>query len=274
MSKERDFLYDNPPLAEVIAEIHWELVPLMSMPGGGVDPSFEPFSRSIKTILADSGYTHIERMIPDQVPLEFLAHKVVSRFRTGANTWPLFQIGPGLLTANIVPPYEGWRSFVPTLKLGFEALHRAYPSASTHLRIKRMELRYIDAFTKVHGMEHQGDFIRSTLKLGTDLPDGIRRHAANVPDPILQTGQTRMRLQAPSDSIGAVAYETGTAGNQPAVVLTFTVVKELTAGLTTSPEAMLAWFDAAHEVVREWFDALLPDEIKRRFGSKRHIQAH
>jgi uncharacterized protein (TIGR04255 family) len=140
MSKERDFLYDNPPLAEVIAEIHWELVPLKSVPGGGVDPSFEPFSGAINGIFADNGYTHIERMIPDQVPLEFLAHKVVSRFRTSANKWPLFQIGPGLLTVNIVPPYQGWSSFAPALKLGFEALHKAYPSASTHLRIKRMEV--------------------------------------------------------------------------------------------------------------------------------------
>ena len=124
------------------------------------------------------------------------------------------------------------------------------------------------------GMDHEGDFIRSTLKLGTNLPDRMQRHAANVADPVLQTGQTRIRLQAPADSTGAVAYEVGTANNKPAVVLTFTVIKEIAGGQVTAPDTMLAWFDAAHGVVHEWFDALLPDEVKQRFGNKRPIQAH
>jgi uncharacterized protein (TIGR04255 family) len=103
----KEFVYDKPPLIEVICEIRWRLQPLVSAPGTAIDPHFSSFSDDFTNMCKTSSFSLVERINPENVPVEFLAGHPIYRFRKQQNQWPLFQIGPGLLTVNDVPPL--WR---------------------------------------------------------------------------------------------------------------------------------------------------------------------
>src|SRR3972149_1548349 len=102
-----DFVYESPPLVEVIAEVHWHIERLLTVPDGGLDPHFADLLAGLVKALPDAGFATIERLSPAELPIELLADKPIMRFWPGPNQWPVVQVGPGVMTVNIVPPYEG-----------------------------------------------------------------------------------------------------------------------------------------------------------------------
>jgi uncharacterized protein (TIGR04255 family) len=145
-----DFLYQNAPLIEVITELHWSLQPLIAIPNAAIDPHFAILSSKFTELARETGFVHVERLLPEQIPLEMMPHRAVFRFRRAAETWPLFQVGPGVFTANIVPPYQGWGDFRQSISSGLDLLLASYPLRPSYFRIEKLELRYIDGFTKRH----------------------------------------------------------------------------------------------------------------------------
>jgi uncharacterized protein (TIGR04255 family) len=148
---DSNFVYENPPLGEVVAELFWKLTPLVSMPGAAIDPFFEPTLERFTNAVAKVGFASTERVIPVGVPLELVAGQPVSRFRQRANSWPLYQLGAGLFTCNVVPPYGGWSIFRETLAEGIRALFEAFPAASIQLKLDVLRLRYINGFDAAQG---------------------------------------------------------------------------------------------------------------------------
>jgi len=105
-----DFVYKRAPLIEVIAEIHWNLKPLGSAPEAKIDPYFDLFKEAFSEVIKDT-LPFEERLVPIEIPVEFLSGQPHLRFRSKQGGWPLVQIGPGVMTINIVPPYNGWVEF-------------------------------------------------------------------------------------------------------------------------------------------------------------------
>lgn len=214
----KDFLYANAPLAEVIAEIHWKLDPIQAVPNAAIDPHYAGFESDFQAACAEKGFTNVERTVPDQVPREFLGHQVVRRYRKGPGVWPLFQTGPGILAMNIVPPYKGWQEFSPFVLEGIELLFLTYPIPERYLKIEKLHLRYIDAFTEDHGVTDRAEFVRSDLRMARELPAGVLHHAANTEEPVLQTAEATVSLTRPENSKGHIKIDTGHSGNRPAVI--------------------------------------------------------
>ncbi len=267
----RDFLYENPPLIEVIAEIHWKLVPLQIGPGTAIDPHREAFALAFAKACAQNGFTVEETVVPNNVPRELLGHRVVRRFRREASGWPLFQIGPGVVTANIVPPYEGWRVFLPLVRLAANMLFESYPLPERYLSIESMELRYIDAFTETHGVDDRAQFIRDDLGMASRVPDPIMSLAAETDEPVQQTASTVLNLRNPANSIAALSVENGTASDRPAVIATFRARTTGNHLQQISPGEIEAWFDDAHEIVKHWFEQVVSDRVMERMGPKREL---
>ena len=149
MAKRR--LYKNAALVEVIAELHWELKPIQIAPGAKVDPFYDLFREKFFAAAKAKGFAFQETIIPKEVPAELLPNKPRERLRASEGAWPLYQIGPGIFTVNVVPPYSGWLDFRKTLAEGLKLLIESYPSAEQYMKVTHLELRYIDAFTSRHG---------------------------------------------------------------------------------------------------------------------------
>jgi uncharacterized protein (TIGR04255 family) len=170
VTEPADFVYENAPLIEVIAEIRWNLVALASMPGAAVDPMFGRASGRFTDAVGKLGYTHVERLIPPEVPQEVVAYQPVLRHRREANRWPLFQIGPGVFTVNVTMPYKGWNAFQEVIQLGLQALDQTYGLSKGLIELASLQLRYVNGFTAKHGMVNYADFCTTDLRLAVAPP--------------------------------------------------------------------------------------------------------
>jgi uncharacterized protein (TIGR04255 family) len=258
-----DFTYERAPLVEVIAEAFWPLIPLSAIPGGAVDPFFPRASSNFREEAAALGFGFVEALVPPGVPMEMMPNQVVTRYRHRPDNWPLFQDGPGIFTVNMVPPYDGWGKFRSTLANGYAAASRAYQKAGrVETEVANLSLRYINAFTVVHGFDgKQALFLDRHLGLRIDvdreLPGGVRAE--------WDAREIQLVLHAPSAAPNGARFTLmaamGHVSEQPACVLELAI--------RGKPEGdVIAWFDQAREAIRLTFESLLSSELKARIGPK------
>jgi uncharacterized protein (TIGR04255 family) len=160
----------NSPLVEIIAEIRWgdgnpQAPALLA---SAIDDSI--YVR-LGIEVGKLGYHQLERTVPEGFPVPGGA--VIYRYRKAEgeqNT--LYQLGPGIFTANGLPPYNSWEEFLPVIESGLRALWRVAP-ISQELPIF-LSLRYLDAFTGDHldGMS-VGEFFKEIVGLEYDKPESF-----------------------------------------------------------------------------------------------------
>lgn len=126
--------FAKAPLVEIVAELRWQPSgqPLqLTQAGGGAgispavfigDTTLEEFFLGFASHVNQLGFPRAERLVPSGVPL--MPFRPVWRFRRSDNesAGVLYHIGPGLFSANAIPPYRSWRDFSPVVKSGVEAL--------------------------------------------------------------------------------------------------------------------------------------------------------
>lgn len=149
--------FRNAPLIEVIAELRWgpTFPPLLAAPGQqftlDADMSQnEEFFMHFGAECSLKGLQRAERIVPPGFPV--LPGQVVYRFRSGdRNVHNLLQVGPGVFTANALPPYE-WDTFERFLTEGIDTLLSARPKKEFEEQFATVNLRFVngfdDAFTK------------------------------------------------------------------------------------------------------------------------------
>ena len=121
-----------------------------------------------------------ERLIPVGFPL--LPFTVVYRFRKPPEAKGnfLYQIGPGLFSANALPPYRDWDSFRPIVREGVQALLASRPPAES-VPFATVVLRYIDLFTEEFTEGKQSlRFLNDVLGLRLELPSILREQISDI----------------------------------------------------------------------------------------------
>lgn len=261
-----DFLYTTAPLVEVIAEIHWELQPLLAIPNAALDPHFAVLSREFGRITRDAGYDFTERMIPEQMPTEMFPHMPLIRYRRSAKEWPLFQLGPGILTVNIVPPYNGWDNYRYYVRQAVDWLFLSYPLPHDYLKLKKLELHYLDGFTSRLGFKKFRQFINTSFVLSIDVPEHIAQ-LSNAPDDTVFQLEMQLPIGTPSDSLAVLKLAPGTVGTEQAVIMELLCRTEQMAERQDS-DSVLRWMDGAHGVLRRLFDVITSEPLKTAMGPK------
>jgi uncharacterized protein (TIGR04255 family) len=265
MTGTRELLYERAPLTEVVAELHWALTPLQVVPGAAIDPFYPSLEDRITAALAKNGFSHIETRVPDDVPREMLPHTVIRLFRTSPQKWPVYQVGPGVFTANVVPPYGGWSKFKPVIRSGLDHLLASYPDVS-HLKADRVILRYVNAFGPEYGLASHSDFINDVLGFTVNWPDGIIDVAGGSNDFAL-TGDLRVPIANLPGAFGLLSWKAGARPNgDKVVVLNLSVDAPLAANVDL--ELWLRTFDSAHEVISKWFEAIIAKKIRPLLGEE------
>lgn len=260
-----DYIYTRAPLVEVIAEVHWQLKPIPTSPEAKIDPYFELFKEQFLGWSSNKGFRHHEQLVPKEIPIELLADQVHLRLRTEQGRWPLYQIGPGVLTCNIVPPYKGWPEFRPHLDSGVGALFDHYPLSNKTLRVSRVELHYINLFTSDLGLDDYARFVGEELGAPSALPQQIREDY--VASGLTTVIDSRFQCRKPANSQGAIRISPGNANNRPAVVLEL-ICRKLPGPSVETHNSLIGWFDEAHLAIRSWFESQLSEPLKTRIGPK------
>jgi uncharacterized protein (TIGR04255 family) len=189
-----DFLYENAPLVEVIAEFRWDIQRIQSLPNAAIDPHFSKFEAEISSRLSAEGFGTIESLVPPNIPIELLANRVLKRFRPQPDKWPVFQIGPGLFTVNMTPPYGGWTQFRKILERGVDYLLASYPMPEDYLHFRQFELKYIDAFTERHGFKEMRSFLSDYMNINIAVPNELWAQASDE-DPVLIKSEINLTLK-------------------------------------------------------------------------------
>lgn len=273
---EPDYLYDNAPLIEVISEVRWSLTALASMPGNFIDPNFSATSEEFLSLAKKAGFSHVERLIPEQIPLELIAGQPVFRLRRKENAWPLYQLGPGLMTCNIVPKYHGWSDFREYIHQGIEFLQASFPSPEKLLRLETLELRYIDGFTDAHGLQDNAFLQFSEQYLGTtvSLPVGFLQKFAQSEKDATAATEIKVSAKEPENTNLIIKFAPGQKreGDREIPALIVELRASHSGGKKSFvPEEVMDWMDSAHSMLHEAFDDLCTEELKTRMGPRNMI---
>jgi uncharacterized protein (TIGR04255 family) len=268
---DRDFLYENAPLIEVIAEVQWEVVPLKVSPGAAVDPHFEAMSEGFKSKVEQRGYGHIERLVPVDVPLEMLPRQPIYRCRVRENEWPLYQVGPGIFTCNIVPKYEGWSRFRNIVDLGIKDLLESFPVPANHVHLSRLELRYIDGFVDKHGFEDPVSFACEALGIELKLRDGIIGTFAAEDPKLLLVSDVGFNVASPANTRVMVKTGPGNIKGESGLIMELRALSDQK-GIPSDRSFIIEWMDSAHYTLKGIFQTMTSDALKKAMGPVRDIE--
>ena len=193
-------------------------------------------------------FTVSERLSPAGFPP--LTGQPVIRFRPHPNSeqTKLLQIGPGLFTANAVPPYKSWAEFAPVIASGVEALLAARIEEERDSPFTSASLRYLDAFdASLTQGEPIAVFIERVLGLSVVLPPALKKHLAEG-----AREKPMMQLQIPMAN-GVLTLTVGDGVNQskPAIIVDTTVTT--TVPVAASVQAVMAVLEEAHTIIHDLF---------------------
>jgi len=259
-----DFVYTKAPLIEVILELHWSLKSLGSAPNAAIDPYYDLFR---ETFLEKSknDLPFVEELVPSEVPIEFISDQPHLRLRPNQSGWPLIQIGPGIMTVNIVPPYNGWSEFRRFISTALDLLFSSYPVAEKTLAPNRVHLRYIDALGEQYGMDRYTDFVSSHLCAPMPVSPEILDGVVADPKTITYAIDSRFKVKSPEDSTARIRISPGKTRGRDAVILEFHCDAGLKGGFQ-SKDVLMAWYDQAHEMLHTLFDKTVSSDVKKNFG--------
>jgi uncharacterized protein (TIGR04255 family) len=246
----------NPPLVEAIFEMKWQLQESTS--GLTHDRHYN--------LLIGRLYDRLEKRYPFHEPLpaasmpaEMVAGMVQHRFRTAENEWPVFQLGPGVLTVNDTQKYT-WDDFKERVLEAANALFEAYPES---LAVKNLQLRYINAVDFDFDNESVFEFLNHQLK--TDIspypslfenPD-VRNAPASF-DCRFTFNYTRL------GSTINLRFARGKTHNRDALFWETFVATPLDP-IPELHSALGDWLEESHDILEDWFFKLVEGDLLRSF---------
>lgn len=263
----------NKPLAEAILEVRWELqrpkqLPAMfAMMSGGEEAEFL-YDPNL-TMLAGAFNDRIKKEYPisenldiSQLPLELSPPYVVRhRFRQAENSWPIYQLGPGVLTFNQGREYSSFEDFKTQVLIGFVKFVDAYPKAGD-LKFTTISLRYINSYRFDPANSSVLDFYREKLGVNIQL---VKLGASEKlsPNPRTATFQVSYNCSEPKSKV-LFKVGTGTSENEPIVIWEFIIEADARV-LNESPEKFGELLSSSHAVIEEMFFNLVEGELLEEF---------
>jgi uncharacterized protein (TIGR04255 family) len=249
--------YKNAPLVELIVELRWgspAAIPNPPQPMvffGPTPAADEEMFQHFGALMADKGYGRSERLAPLGISPP---SQPTIRYRP-TNTErqsPLFQLGLGILTANALPPYNGWADFSPIVRVGIDILFAAHKRANVPLpSIQVAVVRYIDAFSDaLTGGRSVRAFLRDVMKIDLVLPEELLSKAADI-DRIEQIIQLAMPTSAGRLQM---AFGEGRNGNERAIMWDASISTERAFG--PGIDAVMQSLTAQRQIIHDLFKIL------------------
>lgn len=127
----------NAPLIEVVFELRWNINSKTEL----ID--FQYLHGDLYSLIKDS-FPVRENLVPPDIPFEALQTIPVFRYRKDYNSYPLIQIGPGVISFNTNDDVYVWEDFKDNVNLLIDNINKIYPKFET--LNKTASLVYIDFF--------------------------------------------------------------------------------------------------------------------------------
>jgi len=250
----------NPPLAEAIFELRWEL--LSDQQTGRFRDVAYPmmYGRIYERLKKD--FPLIEDLPSTQVHPEAGPFVVRHRLRKEKNGWPLVQIGPGIITVNEDKSYS-WTSFQQLILRLVDSIVDLYPSSSLPLNLIKSEIRYINGIPFDLQKEHPLNFLAEKLHLKVEVDPEIFAHNEIDEKPNGVSLNLAYALNRPVGNF-ALSANLGQVLERPALIVQ-TVIQSLGETVPQDKENFEPWLSQAHMVAENCFQSLCKGALMQRF---------
>jgi uncharacterized protein (TIGR04255 family) len=262
--------FKNSPLVELIAELRWGVADMLPSPAGeqsfGAPPQVvmtvtqhEDFFMKFGGAIYGHGFQDVERLVPPNFP--YIVGQPARRFRKSSDAANpvLYQVGPGIFTANATAPYKNWDEFAPVVAEGVAALLKTRAPAEADSPFVAASVRYIDAFgVDFIGEDEIGQFIAEKFGIKIELPAALTSviDAVKQPKPFLQ-----LQIPISGGLVMSVGVGEGVVQGQRSVVLDTTVV---TVNPTAADlESVMQQLHAARGAIHKMFISLT-DKLREK----------
>jgi|JI9StandDraft_1071089.scaffolds.fasta_scaffold05059_3 uncharacterized protein (TIGR04255 family) len=240
----------NAPLKEAIFEILWEL-PLDST-GFPTDLDFELAQGLFADKIKEDFPVH-KKTIPEGFTPLRMYPKLIHQFWKKEITWPVVQLGHGIMTVNDTDVNYIWDdNFLPNIEKALGILIESYKN---YPRFNRIGLKYIDSIDLPDNETNLTNYLSKNFQ--TDLvnrfPVPGKLHGLNINQVFELPDKTMMQINIQT----AINHAT----NKPAIVWITSVEKK---GLFKK-EDIINWVKSAHDQVSETFVNMLDKEFYENF---------
>ncbi len=254
--------FEKPPLIELIAELRWlpagvpagnENALQLQIPAAlfaALGHSSEQFYMRFAGLVGAKGFLHSERLIPQGFP-EMPFQPVYRYSKTGTQPGQaIFQLGSGVFSAHITPPYKSWDDFRPFVGIGVAALLEARDGSA--LPFNGATVRYLDCFTErfLQGLS-TGSFMQQVLGIGIGVPDAISKH---LPSGKEITPAIQLSVPLANDRKMDIALANGATPSGSGLVMNSSVSSSVV--LRPEQDIVMHFLDGAHQVISDMFVTL------------------
>ena len=233
------------PLQEVIFEAFWEL-DVDPKSHAQYDSVFELAQGVFSNYLSGEFPFH-RKISPPFIPLQLLNYKPVHQFWRAQDEWPVIQLGPGILAANITEKNYIWETvFSPVIHQALDTLLKSYKETP---RFQKLSLRYIDSVEL--GDEYKDNFlqfIESNLQIKIlrqfDIPGTFKGESISQVYNLNDGSQLQ------------IAISSGLKNDSPSIIWQTVILKEY----KFTPEGIEEWIEYAHSTISSLFKRMLKKE--------------
>ncbi|MBX3301593.1 MAG: TIGR04255 family protein [Nitrospira sp.] len=250
----------NKPLVEVILELKWVLQQGKQGPQFSFDTGYRLLlGRFFEKVKAE--YPAHKALPTASVPDEMVAGMVQHRFQTQPDSWPLIQLGPGVLTVNETSGYT-WEDFSKRCQKAITYLLEAYPTDGGP-KVDELTLWYIDAVECNYSKDNLFKFLEDKMKVKIQLPDSLFTGIPVGNAPTSFHWEVAYPINSPKGQI-KMRFRTGVKQDVPAIIWETLVVSKGTD--CPALRDFSGWLTSAHEVTDEWFFRLIEGDLEKRFS--------
>ena len=235
------------PLQEVIFELYWNMQ--YTEHGLKFDPGFD-IAQGAFANLIEQEFPIRKKTLPDGVSDHLIYPNPVHRFWKGENTWPVVQIGPGILTVNDTEKNYHWAdSFFPLIQSSVKHVLKAYKEK---ISFNKISLRYIDAVELPS--EDLLNFVNSNFQVQIN---------SNFKEPgALNAISINQSFKLADDSLLSISISNGLKNNgKPALIWQSIVQKEN----NFTEEEVLNWTNNNHSIISDLFKKIIKPEFYGTF---------
>ena len=181
------------------------------------------------------------------------------RYQREAQSWPVLQIGIGILTVNQVNAGYTWESFKADVLTAIQILSDSHPIPLKDLKVVSCELRYVDGYP-LKEEETSESFLRESFDITYQLPQKILDN-----EHISKLGATVIGFEATIDKPeGQLEVELieGKVNGQQAFISHISMRSNAKSIDHTIP-SLNEWLESAHNITRYTFQTILKPEYLR-----------
>ena len=108
------------PLVEIVLELRWKIM-------NKTDLSMVQYLYGDLYSELKQKYPYRESIVPTEIPLDILINQPVHRYRSAINDYPLYQVGPGIITLNTIDNKYYWDTFSEWAEELISSFLKVYP---------------------------------------------------------------------------------------------------------------------------------------------------